>query len=189
ALNLIEDGLIWHIGGREVVNIWNDPWPSGPRNTRVSINSINPYWITVSQLIDKEIVTWKKAEILDIFSSNQVERIFKIPFSCIRLNDILVWRHEVTGEYTVKSWYKVLVSEHLHSANKISTATPHIYKEFYNSLWKLQLPKTIKIHVWRLFNDFLPYFSNLAKCRLIRDVLYPLCKDPLEDANHLSRNC
>ncbi|PPD69784.1 hypothetical protein GOBAR_DD33335 [Gossypium barbadense] len=31
--------------------------------------------------------------------------------------------------------------------------------------------------------------SNLAKCRLTRDVLYPLCKDPLEDANHLSRNC
>lgn len=38
-----------------------------------------------------------------------------------------------------------------------------------------------------LFNDFLPHFSNLAKHRLIKDVLCPLCNNPLKDANQLNQ--
>ncbi|KAG8498724.1 hypothetical protein CXB51_005090 [Gossypium anomalum] len=80
---LITDGLVWHIGNGNNVNIWNDPWLPGHGNN------------------------WT--------------------------HDTLVWKHEATGEYSVKSGYRVLITEQLqiNDPNSITTAK---YKDFYQML-------------------------------------------------------
>ncbi|KAL1165397.1 hypothetical protein V6Z11_A06G127400, partial [Gossypium hirsutum] len=151
ARDFIADGLVWRIGNGNSVNIWNDPWLPGQDNNRVSVQHINTSWTIVNQLIDAEESTWKK-------------------------DDLLVWKFEATGSYSGKREYKVLISEHLKGTN-CNGYSASIYKDFCKLLWELQIPSKIKIHVWRLINNYVPHFVNLFHMQ-----------SP-EDSNHLLWRC
>lgn len=88
----------------------------------------------------------------------------------------------------MKSGYRVLVTEHLQNSNYFS---PNVeaYKGFYKSFYPMHIPAKIKIHIWRLFNNFLPHFCNLFQRTLRVEVNYPLCKAAPKDSNHLLRSC
>ncbi|KAK5842420.1 hypothetical protein PVK06_004773 [Gossypium arboreum] len=101
---------------------------------------------------------------------------------------MMVWKHEGSGEYTVKSGYKILSTAHLQYHTYISSMNDN-YKDFYKALWALNIPQKIKIHCWRLINDLLPHFGNLARRKLSVDVACPLCKADLEDTAHLVWSC
>ncbi|KAA3475300.1 reverse transcriptase [Gossypium australe] len=77
--------------------------------------------------------------------------------------DMLVWKHEGTGEYSVKSEYRVLVAELLQNSNYTSSN--------------------------RLFNNFLSHSCNLFQRTLRVEVNCPLCKAALEDSDHLLWSC
>lgn len=49
--------------------------------------------------------------------------------------------------------------------------------------------KKIKVHVWRLFNNFLPNYCNLKQRSLRVRVDCPLCKVAPENTNHLLWSC
>ncbi|KAA3477362.1 Polynucleotidyl transferase, Ribonuclease H fold [Gossypium australe] len=113
AQDLIAEGIIWHINSGACANMWNDPWLPGPRNSRLSVQNINPSWTTMNQLIDADTNTWNKELISRIVDDDQANRIFSISLSGSRSVDLLVWKYEATGEYSVKSVYRVLVTEQL----------------------------------------------------------------------------
>ncbi|KAH1056339.1 hypothetical protein J1N35_034404 [Gossypium stocksii] len=106
---------------------------------------------------------------------------FSIPLACWSMQDTLVWKFEASGNYTVKSGYRVLSTEQLQT----SSYSEEKYRAFYKVLWELQIPAKIKILVWRLFNNYVPHFVNLFQRRLSTDVVCPLCKEGLEDTDHL----
>ncbi|KAG8486532.1 hypothetical protein CXB51_020001 [Gossypium anomalum] len=116
------------------------------------------------------------------------KRILSIPIFGANVEDILVWKYEGSGEYTVKSGYRVLSTELLQNHSYISPNSVD-YKGFYNSLWNLNIPAKIKIHIWRLINDLVPHLCNLAWRFLTADVVCPLCKIDLEDFGHLLWSC
>ncbi|KAA3484080.1 reverse transcriptase [Gossypium australe] len=188
AREFIENGLLWRVGNGSGINIWNDPWLPGRKNNRVSIQRILPNWTTVNQLINCETFTWNEEFLLNIFDVDTAKRILSIPIAEGRSEDLRVWKHEGSGEYTVKSGYRVLSSEHLQN---ITVALPDgvIYSEFYKSLWALHIPAKIKIYIWRLFNNFLPHLCNLARRTLSAEIVCPLCQKGPEDANHLMWSC
>ncbi|KAL1180042.1 hypothetical protein V6Z11_A03G201900 [Gossypium hirsutum] len=49
----------------------------------------------------------------------------------------------------------------------------------------LHIPGKFKIHLWRLFNNFLPHYSNLLQRTLRVDVLCPICKKVPEDSERV----
>lgn len=100
----------------------------------------------------------------------------------------MVWKYEGWREYTIKSGYRVLSSEHIQ--NTLDTSpNGEEYNEFYKSLWALHIPAKVKIHIWRMFNNFLPHFCNLARRTLSVETVSPLCKKDPEDADHLMWSC
>ncbi|KAA3469410.1 reverse transcriptase [Gossypium australe] len=103
ARDLITDGILWRIGNGASVNIWNDPWLPGAGNNRLSVQTINPNWTTVDQLIEAETNTWNKDLIYNFVNDDHATCIFSIPISEVKLEDMLVWKHEGIGEYSVKS--------------------------------------------------------------------------------------
>ncbi|XP_017625048.2 uncharacterized protein LOC108468690 [Gossypium arboreum] len=103
AWDLIIDGLVWQIGNGNSVNIWNDPWLPGHENNRLSVQSINTSWTTVNQLIDFESSTWRKEVIRSLFDEDQARRILSILLGCQSSHDLLVWKFEGSGTYSVKS--------------------------------------------------------------------------------------
>ncbi|MBA0670486.1 hypothetical protein Goklo_024784 [Gossypium klotzschianum] len=56
-------------------------------------------------------------------------------------------------------------------------------------LWSLNIPEKIKIHVWRLFNNLVPHYGNLARRTLCEEAVCPLCKADLENSEHLLWSC
>ncbi|KAA3461385.1 reverse transcriptase [Gossypium australe] len=113
ARDLIADGILWRIGNGASVNIWNDPWLPGVGNNRLSVQNINLNWTTVNQLIEVETNTWNKELVYNIVDDDHANCTFSITLSGAGLEDILAWKHEGTGEYSVKSGYRVLVTKHL----------------------------------------------------------------------------
>ncbi|KAA3475259.1 reverse transcriptase [Gossypium australe] len=150
ARELIADGLLWRIGNGRMVNIWND------------LGCLNrcTQWSTVNQLIDEHSFTWKDDIIYKLADHDQARRILSIPLARSDEEDVLVWRHDNTGVYTVKSGYR-----------------------------ELQLPSKIKIHLWRLTRNYVPHRCNLNKRKLTLEVACPLCKSAPEDSEHLLWSC
>ncbi|KAH1045942.1 hypothetical protein J1N35_036726 [Gossypium stocksii] len=188
ARDLVEDGVVWRVGNGATVNIWNDPWLSETEQNRISGHQINPNWTTVEQLIEAETGTWNKKLVLQIFDEAHASRILSIPLSRARSEDMLVWKHEGSGEYSVKSGYRVLITDHLLKLNYITSNTV-VYKDFYRLLWALHVPAKVKIHVWRLFNNFLPNYCNLNRRKLRDRAGCPLCKAAPENTDHLLWSC
>ncbi|KAA3488137.1 reverse transcriptase [Gossypium australe] len=187
ARELIEEGVLWRIGKGDRVNIWNDPLLHGRENNRVSGQEIRPTWTTVNQLIEADTNTWNRDLIRSLVDEIIATRILSIPISESRTEDTLVWKYEGSGDYTVKSGYRVLATS-LVQTNSYSSNEDG-YKDFYKALWSLNISEKTKIHNWRLFNNLLPHFSNLARRLLSVDTVCLLCKVELEDANHLLWSC
>ncbi|KAG8471906.1 hypothetical protein CXB51_036494 [Gossypium anomalum] len=95
-----------------------------------------------------------------IVDHEQATRIFNIPLATSGVQDVLVWRHDATGDYSVKSGYR-----------------------------DLQTPSELKIHMWQLIKDYVPHFSNLLKRRLQVVNVFPLCKEASEESGHLLWSC
>lgn len=134
------------------------------------------------------MATWNKELVHTIVDEATATRIFSIPLAGCNSEDLLVWKFEGSGEYTVKSGYWVLTTENLQQSSYTSTNVDG-YTEFYKSLWVLHLPAKIKIHIWRLFHNFLPHFCNLTRRTLRIEVACLLCKVGSEDSDHLIWSC
>ncbi|XP_040931341.1 uncharacterized protein [Gossypium hirsutum] len=100
---------------------------------------------------------------------------------------MLVWHHDATGEYSVKSRYWALVTRKF-QLSEYNSNTTNNYKKFYKLLWDI-LPSKIKIHMWRLIKDYVPHFNNLIKRSLRVVNVCPLRKEAPEDPDHLLWFC
>ncbi|KAA3472112.1 reverse transcriptase [Gossypium australe] len=113
ARELIAAGLCWRIGNGKSINIWNDPWVPGTGQSCLSVQNMNIHWQTVNQLIDEQSFTWKKDIIHKLVDCDKAKRILNIPLARSDEEDLLVWRHDNTGVYSVKSGSAPEDSEHL----------------------------------------------------------------------------
>lgn len=138
--------------------------------------------------MDNVFNTWNNELIFSIFYDDLAKRILSILLSDSRSKDILLWKFEGSGDYSVRSGYRVLVSDFLQRNNYIKPNLV-VYKDFYNTFWPIHIPTEIKIHLWRLLNNFLPHFCNLAIRSLWVDLICPLCKKTPEDTDHLLWSC
>ncbi|KAA3467739.1 reverse transcriptase [Gossypium australe] len=187
ARELIEDGLLWRIGRGDRVNIWNAPWLPGRENIRLSGQDIRIRWTTVDQLMQPDSATWNDELLCNLFDEDTTSRIRSIPIAGNNLEDTLVWKFEGSGAYSVRSGYRVLSSSLVQATNY----NPYNdeFTDFYKSLWVLKIPGKIKIHVWRLFNNLIPHFCNLAKRNLVTDTICQLCKQDEENLDYVLWTC
>ncbi|KAA3480338.1 reverse transcriptase [Gossypium australe] len=88
----IEEGGEWKVGSGALINIWRDPWLSGPRQARVMGQCININYSYVSNLIDVDSYTWKVDVLNRLFDNDQVMRILSILMSRFALKDEFVWQ-------------------------------------------------------------------------------------------------
>ncbi|MBA0638534.1 hypothetical protein Godav_025025 [Gossypium davidsonii] len=149
---------------------------------------IRPNWTTIIQLINTETSTWDRDLVYYLVDESTADRIFAIPISGSGQKDRLVWKHEGSGEYSVKSGYRALNTDYLRDSTYRSSFGED-YKVFYNTLWSLNILGKIKIHISTLVNNLVPHFGNLARRTFCAAVSCPLCKEELEDSDHLLWYC
>ncbi|KAL4388182.1 hypothetical protein GQ457_09G012370 [Hibiscus cannabinus] len=114
-------------------------------------------------LVDPLLNTWKEDIVLSIFPPAIAQCILCIQLPISAKPDFIVWRGDNTGEYSVKSGYKIL--------------------------WNSAIPSKTKITVWRFARNFLPTRSNLSSRHLVNDYSCPFCSHSPETVQHLGFEC
>lgn len=115
-----------------------------------------------------------------------MKKILQIPLAETDHEDIQVWKEEPSGEFSVRSAYKLLQGANLDPSNYLlQTETTNFYKK----LWGLQLPSKITITIWRISWDFIPHLANLRYRRITVSDRCPRCHVGVEDSPHIFRQC
>ncbi|KAA3462798.1 reverse transcriptase [Gossypium australe] len=128
----------------------------------------------------------KRGLIETTFPEQIAQKILQIPLLEVEHDDFQVWRGEHSGEFTVRSAYKLL-QEATTDPNELLLQAES--KKFYRKLWNLQLPSKIGITIWRFTWNFIPTLSNLKLRKVTHDSVCPRCRNTEEDSNHVLRQC
>lgn len=118
----------------------------------------------------------------DCFPADVAQKILRIPLAKTPHEDFQAWKGEQSGEFSVRSAYKLLQDAQLDpKVNLIQTDI----KDFYNKLWNLQLPNKIVITTWRISWNYISTLANLKYKRVTNNVTCPRCGREEEDITHI----
>ncbi|KAA3468407.1 Ribonuclease H-like superfamily protein [Gossypium australe] len=182
AKGLLDKGMCWRVGKGDKISIWNDLWISGNEADRVPNQVNNEYIKLVSDLIDANNRRWKLELIRNTFARDTAEKILQIPLAELAHEDLQVWRGELTGEFSVRSAYKLL-QESSQDPNDINLQTST--KNFYRKLWNLEIPKKIQITIWKISLNLFPSLKNLKIKRVLTDDFCPRSRQAEGDGCHI----
>lgn len=108
AKGVLEKGLCWRDGTGLNICINHDAWILEAPNFRLStvVNTMSDS--KVFDLIDSSNRLWKNELIHNTFSEEDAARILRIPLAQTPHDDFLTWGAESSGEFSVRSDYKLL---------------------------------------------------------------------------------
>ncbi|MBA0697647.1 hypothetical protein Goari_021180, partial [Gossypium aridum] len=99
------------VGTGDRILIVNHAWILGSADYKLSNEVGNDNYILVVDLIDSEIREWRRDCNLGTFSSVDVGRILRIPLACTTYADVMMWRGEPSGDFSMRRAYKLLQTE------------------------------------------------------------------------------
>ncbi|GLT39873.1 hypothetical protein SLA2020_140400 [Shorea laevis] len=113
----------------------------------------------VSELMDMESHDWRHEVVESTFSAYDVQRILGILLSWKRFEDGWVWQFTKHGGYTMKLGYYVAYSMFDDTVDRPSGSEGQFQA---CSLWKLQIPKKVRLLTWSAYRGVLPSKDNLC---------------------------
>ncbi|XP_058783388.1 uncharacterized protein LOC131658070 [Vicia villosa] len=104
----LKHGIRWTIGDGSNIKVMYDPWLrergscylNGPQNQ-------STYELLVKDLLLPNIKQWNVGKTNQIFDTEGVAVILRVPLIEDVREDMLIWQEEQNGEYSVKSGYKI----------------------------------------------------------------------------------
>lgn len=96
-----------------------------------------------------------------------------------------LWHFDKKGIYTVKSGYQIALNLKFSEPPTASTSGPH----GWHKVWRLNIPKKIKIFVWRAAKNLLPTAENLWRRKIVQEPICQMCKTKSEDVFHALMEC
>ncbi|KAL4297303.1 hypothetical protein GQ457_12G022320 [Hibiscus cannabinus] len=132
--------------------------------------------------------SWNEQAIRNIFSHEQADQILCMHLPRHPQADMHIWRADKSGQYSVRSGYRLLYGEDLYPTGE-PNLLQSVSANIYNTLWSLKLPAKVKITGWRFFNNFLPTAINLHNRRLNVQLNCCLCDSASESVSHLLLEC
>lgn len=105
---MVSAGSCWQIGSGEDFYITGQPWLANTDNHYISTVCEAFQNVKVQGLICIDRRAWDREVVMDLFNSRDQKCIFETPILEDASGDIIVWKHESSGTYTVKSAYRLL---------------------------------------------------------------------------------
>ncbi|KAA3457895.1 reverse transcriptase [Gossypium australe] len=180
----LQRGLIWRVGTGRGISISEDAWIPNYSNGRLMSRFVNLQSDSVAELINSSNREWDRELILNTFPADVADLILRIPLSQNPHVDLLAWHGEPSGEFSVRSSYKLL-----QNVDPTAYALQSNYRDFYRKLWRIDIPIKIKIFIWKSSWNYLATKANMLICRLAVNSLCPRCGLAEENMNHLFRIC
>ncbi|PNY17449.1 hypothetical protein L195_g014192 [Trifolium pratense] len=110
----------------------------------------------VSDLMQPNERKWNEALIHQLFNLRDATEILKIPVSCMREEDVPIWRFSKNSVYSVLLAYYQLMEAVIDNT--------HLRVEGdWMKIWKLKVPNRVKIFIWRTLRGCLPVLERQLK--------------------------
>ena len=108
----------------------------------------------VSELIDSVSLSWDLDKLNFYFIPIDWEVIRSIPLSTRRQVDFWTWHYEKSGVFSVRSAYRMLVSNQEqrtdwidHNPGQSDVRAKH---KDWTDLWSVKVPSKVRVYLWRL---------------------------------------
>ncbi|XP_042950144.1 uncharacterized protein LOC122282259 [Carya illinoinensis] len=134
---------------------------------------------TVDTLINGETRWWDISKVRALFNPIIAEKILKIVICPEGYEDRWMWSEERSGEFSVRSAYKLLQKGLYDAVGQSSNSSS--LNSLWKAIWKMKLPLKIRIFAWKLCKDCLPIGLNLIKKHVDIDPKCCLCAEQNED--------
>nr|POE64187.1 putative ribonuclease h protein [Quercus suber] len=142
---------------------------------------------TVALLINRTSGWWNAHLIDRRFYLRDARLIKSLPLCSTPQPDILTWPKEKSGNYSVKSGYKLLCEWQNEELNWSQVS--NVEKSFWTSIWKIKVPGKIKHFIWKACSNSLPTKENLMKLKILQEAVCQRCSDGGEDVLHSLWSC
>ncbi|CAL2240574.1 unnamed protein product [Prunus armeniaca] len=181
---VIEQGLIWRIGGGTSVRVFHDKWIPKPYTFLPLINRGLLPEAKVSDLITTSS-GWNRT-LLDLsFCDEDCAAILSIPLPSVgSLEDKRFWFFSKNGKYSVKTGYRLdlrLCDKEVNG--EIGGSNSGTQRAFWKKLWHLEVPNKVKILLWKASLNIFPTALNLVQRKVSG------CGTATEDVIHAFWGC
>ncbi|XP_042939495.1 uncharacterized protein LOC122274525 [Carya illinoinensis] len=186
SLGLLKHGLVWRVGTGQKIKVWGDRWI--PTLTSHSIRSpvaVLNNEARVNELIDSSRGAWKEELVKEVLNENEAMVVCNLPISKSGLPDKQIWGYTKDGFFSVKSAYHLEVSRKRREKGESSEGHSFNWKK----LWGLNVPRVVKVFLWKALNDCLPTRTNLKKRKVVKDACCPIYETEDESITHALWSC
>jgi hypothetical protein len=161
---------MWRIGNGKNVRIWRDSWiPRG--DMKLTVNPTNSRVRRVAELINQQDHTWKEDLVRKNFMPYDAEEILKIRLPKYEEEDLISWRPEKHGRFTVRSAYNLALDLRNKTPPSSSTSM-NGDRGLWKTIWASKAPPKVKIFTWKLATNSL--VIQLNRSMRLHNVL-PVC--------------
>ncbi|XP_042953522.1 uncharacterized protein LOC122290063 [Carya illinoinensis] len=186
ARDLLREGLVWRVGDGRSIKIWKDKWV--PRAITFKIQSsisILHAEAKVEQLISVEKKEWNVELVKEVMNEEEAEIISKLPISLSGLPDKQIWAYSKNALYTVRSAYHVEINRRRRERGEMSNKSGEVWRK----VWLLNIPRVVKVFVWKTMLNCLPTKMNLMKRSVVKEATCPVCMNENETVCHALWSC
>ncbi|KAK3212224.1 hypothetical protein Dsin_016930 [Dipteronia sinensis] len=187
---LLECGSRWRVGSGNSIRIYDDRWLPRPVTFKVISPCVqnNIYLVRHLRTVSGG---WNNQLVRRLFFKEDVEMILSIPLSNTCRDDSMTWHYTADGEYTVRSGYSLGMCRMVADSNFGGSSNSGLEnaESFWKNLWRINVPKKIKLFLWKACNDWLPTRANLAMRWILVDSTYVLCYRSPETTKHAFWGC
>ncbi|KAL6145207.1 hypothetical protein ACLB2K_055895 [Fragaria x ananassa] len=186
--NLLFQGTSWRIGNGCLTDMWNDKWLPQASYSLASHSGQQPP-LMVNQLITLDPPSWNLTSVAHILSVSDQAAIQVIPLVDTGNEDKLIWPHQQSGSYTVRSGYH-LAQATVTSIPKLKASSSHsVTSAVWKWIWNLQTLPKIKIFIWKAVSNFVATKGNLHFRHISQSSLCPICNAFPETIEHVLFTC
>jgi hypothetical protein len=99
----------------------------------------------------------------------------------------LIWQGTSTGKFSVRSANHM---EKERQGNLKGEGSGNIVNNgFWKALWRMKVPNTVKVFLWRACHNLLPTKKKLMRKGIISTPSCPICEMDIEDTEHILWHC
>jgi hypothetical protein len=186
--DIVKEGLVWHVGNGSSVQIWKDRWfPKQPMFQILSPSRVLNPDAKVCELIGENTKWWNTQLLELLFTGEEIKMIQSIPISSTNRSDAIIWRGTVNGIFSVRSAY--YIQQDLEVQTTAGTSNLGCKREVWRKLWALLVPNVEKHFILRACHDSLQTRENLAKRKVITNLIYHFREQEKETCSHILWQC
>lgn len=134
----ISDNVQWSVGNGQQINIREDKWLSrgviggpAPRGEATK----------VADFILPTQAAWNESLLRQSFDPQLVSEILSLPIRPSYLSDLLIWKGQLNGKYTIKSAYNYIKNHTSSAISELPSSSYQPPRKLWSSIWHLQSPR------------------------------------------------